>query len=159
MPEIKDDVINNKREKRKKIVEYILKKIRNKGLPDKLSGFLLRSLHLHLPIYLMLMLLYLPLEIANIVIVISLMITIGYVYYGGCILTSVEKELCKNEESVEDIGYITIVDPLIILNNEEVSRETRKIYTTMGQTIWVSIIILIYINRVISERNIVELNI
>ena len=157
MSKTESNINNEKREKRKKIVDYLLKEIRKKGLPDNLSGFLLRSLHLHLPIYLLLMLIYLPLEIANIVIVISLMIAIGYIYYGGCILTSVEKELCKDEESVEGIGYITIVDPLILLCKDEVTNESRKTYTIIGQSVWVITMILIYIKRVIREKGTVEL--
>ena len=143
-----------RREKRKKIVDYILKQIRMIDCPDKLSGFLLRCLHLHLPIYLLLMLLYVPLIIANIVIVISVMILIGYIYYGGCILTSVEKELCKSTDAVEDIGYITIVDPLILLNKDKISNETRHTYTIIVQTCWVITMILIYVKRIIRETNI-----
>jgi len=154
-----EEVSFKKRDKRKKVVEYLLKEIRKNGLPDNLSGFLLRSLHLHLPIYLLLMLIYLPLEIANIVIVLSLMIAIGYIYYGGCILTSVEKELCKSEESVEGIGYITIVDPLILFCNDEITNESRKTYTIIGQSVWVITMILIYIKRIIRENGIVELKI
>jgi hypothetical protein len=146
-----------KRERRKKIVEYILKQIRKSEFPDRLSGFLLRCLHLHLPIYLLLMILYFPLIIANIVIVISILILIGYIYYGGCILTSVEKELCKGEESIEDIVYITIVDPFILLNNEKISNETRKGYTIIVQTSWIITMIFIYFTRIILETNIVEL--
>jgi len=144
------DVKDNdaKYERRKKIVNSILKRIRNIGLPDNLSGFLFRSLHLHLPLYLLLMLLYLPFKMASIVLVISLMIPVGYIYYGGCILTSVEKVLCKNTDAVEDIGYITIVDPLILLNKDEITGESRKSYTIIVQTIWIIIMILIYVKRV-----------
>ena len=148
-----------RRERRKWIVEKILKKIRGIGLPDELSGFVFRSIHLHLPIYLLLLLKILPLRYASIIIIISLTIIIGYVYYGGCILTSVEKELCKSEESVEGIGYITIVDPLIVLCNDEITNESRKTYTIIGQSVWVITMILIYIKRIIREKGIVELKI
>jgi hypothetical protein len=138
-------MLNKKRERRKKVVESLLKRIRNIGLPDKTTGRLLRGLHFHLPIYLLLLLIHLPLNIASIIIIIGFLLIFAYVYYGGCVLTSIENQLFKNIESEKNV---TIVDYIILFCKDELNSNTRNNYTIVGFAVWIITVMLIYLKRI-----------
>lgn len=147
------DTKRNKRNRRQKTVKYILKYMRNNRLPDKMTGRLLQSLHWHLPIYLMLLIIHLPVKIASVVIIIGFMIMIAYFYYGGCILTSVENYLINNTNTADVTKKTTIVDPIILLFNDEINSNTRHKYSMIGFIVWITILILIYLKRIENHKN------
>lgn len=142
-------MLNEKRERRKKVVESLLRRIRNSGLPDKVTGRLLRGLHFHLPIYLLLLVIHLPLKIAIIIIIIGFLLIFAYVYYGGCVLTSVENELFKNVETERNV---TIVDSIILFCKDELNGKTRNNYTIAGFSVWITTVILIYLKRIQNQQ-------
>ena len=133
-------MLNKKRERRKKVVESLLKRIRNSGLPDKVTGRLLRGLHFHL---------YLLVIIGNTFTIEDcynnnnnrILVNVAYVYYGGCVLTSVENELFKNVETERNV---TIVDSIILFCKDELNGKTRNKYTIAGFSVWITTVILIY---------------
>ena len=100
--------------------------------------------------YLILLIIHLPLRIASIVIIIGFILIFAYVYYGGCILTNVENELFKNTDTERNI---TIVDPIILLCNDERNSYTRNNYTIIGFVVWITIVILIYLKRLSNHKN------
>lgn len=126
---------------RKKLVEGMLNYMRGSGLPDKLNGFLLKSLHFHIPWYFLLLFLLLPIDLA-LYSLIPLLVSLGFfLYLRGCFLTIVEYKLCQDDTN--------IIDPYIILCKEEINDKTRYRYTLGVAALYFSIVALILTTRYI----------
>ncbi len=124
---------------RKKIVEGMLNYMRGSGLPDKLNGFLLKSLHFHIPWYFLLLFILLPIDLA-LYSLIPLLISLAlFLYLRGCFLTIVEYKLSEDDTN--------IIDPYIILCKEEINDDTRYRYTLGVAAIYFSIVAIILTTR------------
>ena len=128
---------------RNKMVTGMLNYMRGSGLPDKLNGFLLKSLHFHIPWYFLLLFILLPLDMA-IYALIPLLISLGFfLYLRGCFLTIVEYKLCHDDTN--------IIDPYIIACDEEINNESRYRYTLGVASIYFIIVALILTVRYIHK--------
>lgn len=132
-----------RKELRDKIVNFILDKIRDTGLPDNITGFILRTIHFHIPWYFLLFFIFFPIKLAFITLILLLIPFIAFFYFNGCFLTIIEYKLCKDD--------ITIIDPYIILCKDEITIENRYYYTIGLSISYFSVVSLILYLKYINE--------
>ena len=133
--------------KRKEAVDKLLVKLRSSNLPDETILFMLQSTHFHTPLYLLLLLILLPLKYAWVILVFGILILSSFVYFNGCVLTALEKQLSKKTDSIEKIVYMTVVDPIILLCKDEVTKENRNLYSGIVMIGWLVALFIIYYVR------------
>ena len=122
---------------RKQIVTNITEAIRSVGLPDHITGFLVRTFHVNSPIYSLFFVMFLPIQYAFLVVVFALCVLMSSIFFKGCVLTGVEKELCSNSASCEEVIFYTTIDPFILIMNDEVNKKTRFKYSVIVVLGWV----------------------
>lgn len=106
---------------RTRLVDGMLCNMRSTGLPDKLSGFLLKSLHFHTPWYFLILFLLLPIKFATIALIPLLASLALFLYLRGCFLSIVEYKLSHDDTN--------IIDPYIAFCDQEINDENRYKYT------------------------------
>lgn len=132
-----------RKELRDKIVNFILDKIRSTGLPDNITGFLLRTIHFHIPFYFLLFFIFFPIKLAFFTLFLLLIPFIAFFYFNGCFITIVEHKLCKDD--------ITVIDPYIILCKDKITIENRYNYTIGLSIPYFSVVSLILYLKYINE--------
>ena len=130
-----------KKELRNKLVNSILKRVRESGLPDDIAGFLLRTVHFHIPWYFLLFFIFLPLRWAILALIPLLIPFVAFFYFNGCFLTIVEYKLCKNDTN--------IIDPYILLCKDEVNDKNRYKYTLGVSVLYFSVVAMVFYIRYI----------
>ncbi len=118
------DILEIKKRIRQKLIADTVKLMRNSGLKDKSSAFLLKSLHFHAPWNLILYAMVLPKSIAILTLFALFLALSTFFVLGGCFLTEAEDILGG--------GDINIVDPYIVLCKTEITNKTRYEYTLWG---------------------------
>lgn len=124
-----------RKELRSKLVVGLLNYVRGSGLPDKLTGFLLKAFHFHIPWYFLLLFILLPLDLAIISLIPLLIALFFFLYLRGCFLTIVEFKLCQDDTN--------IIDPYILICNGEINEDNRYKYTLGVAGIYFAVILLI----------------
>jgi len=130
---------SHRKQLRDKLVLGLLNHIRGSGMPDKISGFLLKSLHFHIPWYFLLLFLLLPFDLACYSLVPLLISLSLFLYLRGCFLTIVEFKLGQEDTN--------IIDPYIVFCKDEINEETRYKYTLGVAAMYFSLVALILITR------------
>jgi len=130
---------SHRKQLRDKLVTSLINYIRGSGLPDKISGFLLKSLHFHIPWYFLILFILLPFDLACYSLIPLLISLSLFLYLRGCFLTIVEFKLGQDDTN--------IIDPYIVFCKDEVNEETRYRYTLGVAAMYFSIVALILITR------------
>ena len=136
---------------RKEVVDNITEFIRSSNIPDHITGFMLRTFHVNLPLYLLIFVALLPLKYAIISVVFAFIILISGIFFKGCVLTGVEKNLCKASPAVEEFGFYTVIDPFIMFAGEEVNKHNRFKYSILIVLSWFFAILFIFGIRVLKQ--------
>ena len=132
-----------KKKLRSKLVSKMINSIRDTGLSDDMTGFLLRTIHFHIPGYFLLLFLLLPIKYAPYALIPLLIPFIAFFYFQGCFLTIVEYKLCKND--------LNIIDPYILAFSDDVTDDNRYKYTLGVSFVYFFIVFLILYFRYQSD--------
>ena len=111
---------------------YILRKT---NIPDKLLGFIIKSVHFHTPGFFFVLYCLLPIRFALIALVPLTLCLLMFFYFDGCYLTILEYKFLKED--------INIIDPIIYLMNDKVTPKTRYYYTIATTITYFTIVTLI----------------
>lgn len=103
--------------RRKKIKDLALKLCNKIPISNKILGSWIRSYHYSLPAYIFLTICIGPLYIVKICFLFLLIIILLFIYFRGCWLSIIEKELCKDD--------INIADWLIQICKYDVNKKNR----------------------------------
>jgi hypothetical protein len=115
--------------------------LENIPISKKLLCLIIRSVHFSLPIIIFTVVMCASKFFALLFIIFSFIIVLMYVLFGGCILTILEKRLCKEN--------YTVVDPFIELFGLEINSKNRKSFTLCTMLPLLVIILLIFYLRFI----------
>jgi hypothetical protein len=110
-------------------------------ISNKLLCLIIRSVHFSLPIIIFTVVMCASKFLALLFIIFSFIIVLMYVLFGGCILTILEQQLCKEN--------YTVVDPFIKLFGLEINSKNRKSFTLCIMLPLLVIIVLIFYFRFI----------
>ena len=146
----KTDKTNFRTSFRREIINKITAFIRLSGLPDHITAFLVRTVHINIPLYCIILVSLLPLQIAWIIVLIAIFILTSGIFFKGCILNGIEKQLCKDTPSCEEVTFYTVIDPIIILNGGKVNKKTRFNYSIVVVLCWFFSIISIFALRLLN---------
>lgn len=108
---------DNVKSRRKKIKELALKICNKIPISNKILGLWIRSYHYTLPAYIFLTICLGPIYLVKICYAFLLIIILLFIYYRGCWLSIIEKELCKDD--------VNIADWLIQICKYDVNNENR----------------------------------
>ena len=121
----------------KNFMREIIKKADPKH--TKLIGVWIRALHFILPCACMVFVAVGPRWLANLT-VLSFVLIIGmYLHLGGCILTWLEKKLCKED--------VNIADWLLVVLGYETDNNNRHVITLFFFPFYFALIMLVYYYR------------
>lgn len=135
---------DKRRQLRKRFVEKTINTLRMIGLPDKITGFLLKTMHFHTPWYFLLFFLLFPKPLAVLALVPMLHALFLFFFLKGCFLTIVEYKLCGDDTN--------IIDPYIILTDAEVNATNRYNYTLIIAIIYFIIVfIILYLRNCLNK--------
>ena len=109
-----NDNVKIRRKKIKKLALNICSKI---PISNKIIGLWIRSYHYTLPAYIFLTICLGPIYLVKICYFFLLIIILLFIYYRGCWLSIIEKELCEDD--------MNIADWLIQICKHDVNNETR----------------------------------
>ena len=93
---------DNVKSRRKKIKELALKICNKIPISNKILGLWIRSYHYTLPAYIFLTSCIGPIYLVKICYAFLLIIILLFIYYRGCWLSIIEKELCKDDMNIAD---------------------------------------------------------
>jgi len=128
-------ILNNKlnifeKKFRKEVRNFIINKnlscLRLLNIPDRVLGFIIKSIHFHTPGVFFILYCLLPRKIAVLALMPLLACLLTFFYFDGCFLTILEYKLTSED--------INIIDPLIYLCHDKVTPTNRYTYT-IGLTI------------------------
>jgi len=115
---------------RKELRNFVINKniscLRLLNMPDRVLGFVIKSIHIHTPGFFFVLYCLLPRKLAVLAIIPLFVCLMIFFYFDGCFLTILEYKL-----SGEDIN---IIDPLIYMCHDKVTPQNRYTYT-IGLTI------------------------
>ena len=108
---------------------YILRKT---NIPDKLLGFMIKSVHFHTPGFFFMLYCLLPIKLAVLALIPLTICLLMFFYFDGCYLTILEYKFLKED--------INIIDPIIYLMNDKVTPKTRYYYTISATITYFTIV-------------------
>jgi len=112
--------IEERKRQRKKIVNYISRKIHNNlNYPQEKIGAILKSFHIIGHFYLMILCLFFSYKFAIYCLVFQLAVGILYIYFSGCLLTVIEYKLTNNFD-------LNITDPYLNILNIPINNINRR---------------------------------
>lgn len=122
-----------------KYLNYIEESCKSLSLSNMMIGNTIRSIHGSLPIIFLIMILFAPFNIAIITNIIVFILLISFILFRGCILSKLERKLCKED--------FIITDPIFEILDIEINNKNR-FYTLY----WLGIPYVILINFIIYYR-------
>lgn len=143
----KEKISNYRNKIRKSVVKKCVSIIRSIGLPDEITAFMMRSFHINSPIYALLLVALLPMKYSVFIVFFAIFVIVSGIFFKGCVLSGVEKELCKNTPSCEEFIFYTVIDPFIILFGKNINHYNRNMFSLIVTISWFCIIICIFLLR------------
>ena len=117
------------------IININLYMLRKTNIPDKLLGFMIKSVHFHTPGFFFVLYCLLPIKLALMALLPLTLCLLMFFYFDGCYLTILEYKFLKED--------INIIDPIIYLMNDKVTPKTRYYYTISTTITYFTIVSLI----------------
>ncbi|MBM08870.1 MAG: hypothetical protein CMF69_04730 [Magnetovibrio sp.] len=100
---------------------YLLRNTFDEKYSNELICFTIKAIHMNLPIYCMISMIWFPPFLAIPTYLGIIFAFTFFIYFQGCYISSLEYTLHKSD--------ITIVDPVIMLFNDNINKNTRMIYS------------------------------
>ena len=98
-------------------VKKLIKQCDKSKISNKTLGILIRGFHISAPINILLSLLYMPKRLFIFTIIYLLVALSFFIYFKGCFLTRLERNLCGDD--------FTFIDPLMELYDLELNNKNR----------------------------------
>ena len=117
------------------VINVNLYLLRKTNIPDKLLGFMIKSVHFHTPGFFFMLYCLLPIKLALMALLPLTLCLLMFFYFDGCYLTILEYKFLKED--------INIIDPIIYLMNDKVTPKTRYYYTIATTITYFTIVSLI----------------
>ena len=117
------------------VINVNLYLLRKTNIPDKLLGFMIKSVHFHTPGFFFVLYCLLPIKLAVLALIPLTICLLMFFYFDGCYLTILEYKFLKED--------INIIDPIIYLMNDKVTPKTRYYYTIATTITYFTIVSLI----------------
>jgi hypothetical protein len=117
------------------VINVNLYLLRKTNIPDKLLGFMIKSVHFHTPGFFFVLYCLLPIKLAVLALIPLTICLLMFFYFDGCYLTILEYKFLKED--------INIIDPIIYLMNDKVTPKTRYYYTIAATITYFTIVTLI----------------
>ena len=106
---------------KKALVNYIMDKIENSKIPNKVWLLIIKSIHISTPCYCLIIFLLGSFELSIFFLTILNIILLLFLYLNGCFLTTIENKLEKDS--------VNIIDPYIYFMNDIPNKNNRFYYT------------------------------
>ena len=107
MEYIKNFYFNNKKkvkEQKKIIINYLLNILFSKKYISKNNiSIWIKTYHYSLPTILLILISLGNIYIANFTLIIIIIIVIGFIYFKGCLISTLERNICNNKTNIVDI--------------------------------------------------------
>lgn len=126
-------------ELRKNIVDISESILRKSGLSDQIICFILRILHFGISVITGLILLFGSKKWFFIIVILNLFVFLLYFLFGGCILSKIEHRFTDDD--------FTVIDPLLILLNFELTNDNRYNYSLISNIFGCIFMVLLYYIR------------
>lgn len=123
----------------KKIISYIIDKLRKTGLSDQTLAMNIRLIHIFFPYFIMYCIFYASKYISIIIVLFTIISLMMFYIFDGCLLSKLEYKL-------DGLNY-TIIDMYLEILNIEKTNYNRKKYTFIAGIIFLFILIVVYIHR------------
>ena len=108
-------------------IENIIKYLELINISNELLGEWIRIFHFTSPIYGLIITLFYSKILVNLYIFFLISVISMFIYFNGCILSKLEKYLCKN-----DINIVDIFIEIIYSNKENINKKRYIITLIMG---------------------------
>ena len=126
------------------LIEFTISSLRFFKMPDKLSNYIIKSIHFALPILFIYNVYFLDPAIVFIYLLQLLGTTYGFLYFKGCILSNIEYKLSGDDTN--------IVDPALIIMNVDVNRQNRYKISIIIMIAYLSLITyIVYKRKIFSD--------
>ena len=130
----------DKRKHRKYIVAGYLKLLCDKSsISNHTIGMYIRGWHIMTPLYSIILMFYISKLLYRILILYLLFLLIAFIYFKGCVLTDLEKELCGDT--------FTFIDPVLEYYKIELNSKNRYNISLISAKLYLAITFTIYYYR------------
>ena len=152
---IKDFYLNKKekiKEQKKCIINYLIKKaFSNKYISKNNISIWIKTYHYSLPLILLLLISLGNIYIATFTLIISIIIAIGFFYFRGCLISTLEYNICNDKTNIIDIWieYFECKKINYDNGNKVDLHEKRFKYSIITGSIWFFINLFVYYYRFI----------
>lgn len=127
------------KEQKQRCIDWLKDKVCNKHMSDKSNGQMIRAFHMASPLGFLFILAYGPVWMVWIVLLFILLCIIGFFVFDGCIVSSLEKRLCKDD--------FNILDPTLEYYGMELTNANRMEITYPIMVVYPMIVGLILYHR------------
>lgn len=107
---------------RRRIVNYLYDNLMKTKLPPDIMAFMIKAHHFTFPLATYFLFMFAPLTITYVVYAILFVFFVLYVYLKGCFVSHLEYKLNNKD-------FINIADPILILFNYPINKETQYLAT------------------------------
>jgi hypothetical protein len=138
---MKDEMKNEIKIKDKKhIIANRLKVLCDKcSISNYTLGMYIRGWHIMTPIYTIFLMFYISKLLYRIIILHLLCLLIAFIYFKGCVLTVLEKQLCGDT--------FTFIDPVLEYYNIELTSKNRYYISLIAAKLYLAVTFTIYFYR------------
>jgi hypothetical protein len=142
----------DKRKHRKYIVAGYLKLLCDKSsISNHTIGMYIRGWHIMTPLYSIILMFYISKLLYRILILYLLFLLIAFIYFKGCVLTVLEKELCGDT--------FTFIDPVLEYYKIELNSKNRYNISLISAKLYLAITFTIYYYRFYKFKDLIDVHI